>query len=105
MKIEVHPCVHQKSQARNQSACMIGKISRISLAIENFPGEPKKQDQKNEPAKSTDRACFGKCFRVVVMGMIHDETVVIRLVKRKHLLQSAQPGSDHAVILKNPHRI
>ena len=101
MKIEVHPRMHEQPQAGDQGPRVIGKVSRIAFHIQNFPGHPKKDDQKNEPAKAADRACFGKSLGVIVMAVIYDEAVIIRFVERKDFLQGAQTRSEDTVILKD----
>ena len=85
MKIEVHSRMHQKPQAGNQGARMIGEDSRIASDVENFPGRPKKKNQKDKSAKAADRARFGQCFRVIVMAVIYDQPVIIPFRKAERL--------------------
>src|ERR1700722_1177687 len=101
MKIEVHSCVHEKPQAGNQGAHMIGKASRIAFYAENLPSHPKKEDQKDKPAKTAENARFGEGLYVIIMTVIHDEAIIRRFVERKDFLQGSQSGSQGTVILKN----
>src|SRR5579864_6041036 len=102
MKIEVHTRMHEKPQASNQGAGMIGKASRIDPHAENLPGCPKKKTQKNQPAKAAGRARSGKCFCVIVMAMIYDKAIINRFVKWKDFLEGTQARSYDPVILKDP---
>src|SRR5579863_3976411 len=102
MKIEVHSGMHEKPQAGNQRARMIGKVPRIAFYVENFPCRPKKQDQEDKAAKAADRARFGQGLRIIVMAVIYDETIIGRFVEWKDFLQGAQACSQDSVIPKDP---
>src|SRR6266853_3393978 len=73
---------------------MVARFQKAQRADEQSSDEP-------GAAESADQACFGQGFQVIVVGMIHDFSVVQGFVRRIHLLQSSQTRSQHRMIQKN----
>src|SRR5579862_1811530 len=101
MKVEIHGRVHQKSKTGNNGSGMIGEIPRLFFNGEDFPIVPKKEDQKYEPAQSTDGSRLRESFRVIVMAMVDNEAVIYSFVEGKFFLKSPQAGPENRMIAKN----
>src|SRR5260221_403714 len=80
---------------------MIGEPHHFFLCDEILPAGPSQQDQECKTAEAASYTCLRENLRIVVVAVIHDESVINRFVKRKHLLQRPQSSSGDRMIEKD----
>src|SRR6266853_3134559 len=83
MKIEIHGRVDKQPETGNEGASMKGETPHIPLANEIPPAGPDPQKQKRQTAETANYACLCENLRVIVVAVIHDESVIHSFVKRK----------------------
>src|SRR5258708_40376615 len=98
--MKVDQAVHQQTPATGPSAQaksiregMVARFQKAQRADEQSSDEP-------GAAESADQACFGQGFQVIVVGMIHDFSVVQGFLRRIHLMQRYQNPSQHRMMPK-----
>src|SRR5487761_318938 len=77
------------------------QIERTFCLYNAPPCRAKEEHQETAAYEASDCARFGQDLHIIVMRVIHEGSVVERVVSRKDVFQGAEPGPCHRMVKEN----